>query len=118
MVTYAERQQELINRQSYDWGIHLDVSQPKDAKILLASTGGKKAAQLAIADLYHHALKRGIEHCMVPADIGAPARVILALVTIGIVEDGTESLNAVVRRYRLSPKGIEMAMAAEQRTMK
>lgn len=118
MVTYAERQQELINRQAHDWGIHLDVSQVKDAKILLASTGGKKAAKLAIADLYQHALKRGIDHCMVPADIGAPVRVLLALVTVGILEDGTESSEAVVRRYRLSPKGIEMAIAAEQRTMK
>lgn len=116
MRTYADRLDELNERRYTDEAgstRHHDASTDAGAKAILSSRGGKKAAQLALAQLWEQAKQPG--HGFLPtARISAPLYVLRALQTLGLIEEAEDERGKAIR-FRLTFTGKQQARAALNR---
>lgn len=93
---------------------HHDASTVRGAKLILSSKGGKAAAKLAAAALWHQANDHG-EGYLPTARLHAPLHVLRAMQTMGAIEEADDERGRAIR-FRLTPAGIRAArMAGEVR---
>lgn len=118
MRTFADREKELAEGR-YD-GTGDDTGQhnpktPDGARAILASRGGKKAAQLAIAELWAaHKREQGSRRAAVNMEfLSAPARVLRALETLRLIEE-THDHTGLMDCFRLTESGLRAALVAEK----
>ena len=90
----------------------LDPTVPADAKRMLASRGGGKAAKIALAELWKQANEPG-QGYLPTARLSAPLRVLIALETVGVIERATDDRGRAFR-FKLSDAGLTAAVRATQ----
>ena len=90
----------------------LDPTNRVDAKNMLASRGGEKAAKLALAELWKQANEPG-EGYLPTARLSAPLRVLIALETLGVIVRATDNRGRAIR-FKLSDAGLTAAVRAAQ----
>lgn len=88
-------------------GKDLDPTTQEGAKAMLSSRGGKKAGQIAIAELWK-ATRIYNAGYLPTARISAPLRVLLALETLGLIERANDNRGRAIR-FRLTPSAALMA---------
>lgn len=118
MRTYADRERDLSEgRYASDAD---DIEQhnprtPEGAKAILASRGGKKAAQLALAAIWkaHKADTIGKRKALFREHIPAPFRVLRALETMGLIEE-THDDTGLLECFRLTESGLRAALVADK----
>jgi ketopantoate reductase len=105
------------SRYQGDQSRDLDPKSLADAKKILSTAGGAKAAKLAIAELWKQAQAVG-GGWLPTARLSAPLRVLQSMVTIGVLEqaDDNEERQTVAFRFRLNERGLDAAVAASART--
>jgi hypothetical protein len=112
MRTFAARQNDTAAARYEDDGETLDPTQPNDAKRMLSTRGGAKAAKIALAELWAQANEAG-QGYLPTARLSAPLRVLTALETIGVIERADDDRGNAIR-FRLSSYGLDMALQAEK----
>lgn len=116
MRTFADKQRETAERRYGDDATDTRKYDPEiaaEAKMILSSQGGKKAARFAIKDMWDQADRPG-QGYLPTARLRAPLHVLRAMETLGIVERATDDRGVAIR-FRLTEAGRRMARAAEQR---
>lgn len=121
MRTFAAAQKDrLESRYTSDDMPDLEGNTVEEARTILSSRGGKKAAKWALRDLYH-AWQRYPNGWLPTAQIGAPLRVLNSLVLTGLIEQDEDArdINDIQSanqshtwRYRLTPLGRHMGQKA------
>jgi len=107
--TYADRQQDVgqgryaLSSDTRD----IDPSTKEGATAILSVAGAKKAAKIALDQLWKQAQEPG-QGYLPTARISAPLRVLLALETLGLIEKATDDRGRAYR-YRLSLEGLRQA---------
>ncbi len=109
MHTYAKKLSE-VDRYS---AAHYDPATAKGARLILQSHYGKRAAKIAIAELWRqsHEIVGG---WLPTARIGAPLHVLVALETVGVTERANDDRGKAIR-FRLTEAGLDLALRAEGR---
>lgn len=107
MRTFAARQRDIEQSRylAEGDGAQFDPRTAEGAKGLLSTRGGKKAAQIAISEMWKAAKTRA-GWGVLADEASAPIRILLALTTLGIAEQ-IEGEDAPT--YRLTPNGAVMA---------
>lgn len=111
MRTFAARQRDLDERRYDDDAPDADPTTSEGARQILSSRGGKKAARIALAELWQTA-KQWREGYLPTARISAPLRVLLALERAGLIEVAEDD-RGMALRYRLTSTGVQMAAKAQ-----
>lgn len=129
MRTFAAAQKDrLESRYTSDDMPDLEGNTVAEARTILSSRGGKKAARLALRDLYQ-AWQRHPEGWLPTAQIRAPLRVLNSMTLAGLIEkgEGSRDINDFrsadqhlegqhhTWRYRLSQMGRDIAQEAVAR---
>ena len=120
MRTFADRERELAEGR-YDGNgedtSHHNPKTPDGARAILASRGGKKAAQLAIAQLWAaHKREQGSRRASIHMEfLSAPVRVLRALETLRLVEE-THDHTGLMDCFMLTEGGLRAALVAEKAT--
>ncbi len=110
MRTFADKQNDQSSGR-YDTGNdNLDPSVPADAKAILVSRGGQKAAKIALSELWKQANEAG-QGYLPTARISAPLRVLIALETAGVIERATDDRGRAIR-FKLTDAGLTAAVRA------
>ena len=112
MRTYADRQTDINAARYDDEAVNLDPANPADAKLMLSTLGGNKAAKLALAELWAQANQDG-QGYLPTARLSAPLRVLTALETVGVIERATDNRGRAIR-YRLTDAGLTAAVRATE----
>lgn len=110
MRTYADRLGEVSSRRYHNEERALDPTNLTDAKTILSSRGGAKAAKIAIAEMWAQASEAG-EGYLPTARLSAPLRVLQALETLDVVERANDDRGRAIR-FRLTHYGLDMAVRA------
>jgi len=97
-----------LGDQSHD----LDPTIPAEAKRILASAGGAKAAKRAISQLWEQSKQHG-QGYLPTARLDAPMRVLMALTCLGVLEvaDDNAERQTIALRFRLTDKGLDMCVS-------
>lgn len=111
MRTLAAKMTDEATRRYAEEDASLDPTVAADAKKMLASVGGSKAAKHAIAELFAQASKPG-QGWLPTARISAPMRVLMAMTTVGVLEmaDDNEERETRAIRFRLTESALDMAV--------
>lgn len=112
MRTYADRHGERASRHHDAEDRTLDPTQPADAKRMLSTRGGGKAARHAIAQLWAQANEAG-QGYLPTARLSAPLRVLTALEAVGVIERATDDRGRAIR-FRLTDAGLTAALRATE----
>lgn len=113
MRTFAARQAELNERRYSDDASdtrHYDHTTQEGARAILSSRGGKKAAQIALAQLAAQAREPG-EGFLPTARLSAPLHVLYALQTIGLIIEADDNRGRAIR-FKLTAMGLAYAAKA------
>lgn len=112
MRTFADRQREVVTGRYADAETNLDPTKPVDAKRMLSTPGGSKAAKIALAELWKQANEAG-QGYLPTARLSAPLRVLIALETVGVIERATDDRGKAIR-FKLTDAGLTAAVRATQ----
>lgn len=110
MRTFADRQAERDSGRYASEETDIDPSTLAGAKAMLSSTGGQKAAKIALAELWKQANEAG-QGYLPTARISAPLRVLIALETAGVIERATDDRGNAIR-FKLTDAGLTAAVRA------
>lgn len=116
MRTFAAYQNDTASARYEDEAENLDPTKPADAKRMLATRGGGKAARHAIAELWAQANEAG-QGYLPTARLSAPLRVLTALETVGVIERATDDRGRAIR-FRLTDAGLTAAVRATEKETK
>jgi hypothetical protein len=107
MRTFAARQRDMDEARYEDAPAETDPKTITGAKTILSSRGGKKAAKIALAQLWR-AANNWEQGYMPTATLNAPLRVLEALETMSLIERADDDRGVAIR-FRLTDKGLTMA---------
>lgn len=110
MRTFSNKQTDIETGRYGEAKTDLDPSLKADAKHMLASAGGGKAARLALGQLWAQANDAGRGY-LPTARLSAPLRVLTSLETLGVIERATDDRGVAIR-YRLTDAGLTAAVRA------
>lgn len=118
MRTFADRERDIAEGRYNGTGedtSHHDPKTPEGARAILATRGGKKVAQLAIAALWAaHKREQGSRRAAIHMDfLPAPARVLRAIETLRLIEE-THDHTGLLGCLRLTESGLRAALVAEK----
>jgi hypothetical protein len=116
MRTLAAKMRDTgTSRYETDQSRDLDPTRLTDAKRILTTAGGAKAAKNAIGEMWAQAQRTG-GGWLPTARLSAPLRVLQAMVTIGVLEQATDNdeRQTVALRFRLTERGLDAAVASRK----
>tara|TARA_R110000868_G_scaffold13624_4_gene63311 strand:+ start:436 stop:786 length:351 start_codon:yes stop_codon:yes gene_type:complete len=110
MRTLAGKQADIESGRYANAKDNLDPAVPADAKAMLRSIRGGKAARIALGQLWDQANEEGRGY-LPTARLSAPLRVLVALETVGVIERAEDDRGVAIR-FRLTDASLTAAVRA------